>query len=466
MTPVPGDVLAGRYRLLERLGAGGMAQVFRAMDQELHRDVAVKVLAPHMLDDPQARDRLQREARSAAALTHPNVVTLYDTVIDGDNQFLVMEFVDGPTLADRLRTGPLPEAEAIRIAGEVAAALEVAHERGLIHCDIKPANLLIAPDGRIKVTDFGIARVVDATQTTTGQVYGSVPYIAPERAQGQPAGAAADLYALGCVLHEMVTGQPPFTGSTPTDTLSQHLHATPPTPSDLQPGVSPRFDAVVARLLSKDPAARHPDAASLRRDLDRLSAGSPPRDATVLLPAATAATTRIDGHDDWTDTATSGIAATRSNRIAWVIAGLALVAAVAAFLLADTPAADTADTAPSDLPPAASTAPTATATPSPSVSEPPPEPTSPEDAIAELRQLLVEGRSAGLISGKGVNELDKYLTVALKKLSEGKPDDAAKEVQELRKKIGDLEKDGEIDGGFATTLESAADDLIRIVRGS
>jgi len=469
MTSQPDDLLAGRYRLVEPLGSGGMGQVFRAVDEELGRDVAVKVLAPHLLDDPRAKERLRREARSAAALTHPNVVTLYDTIVDDEQQFLVMEFVDGPTLAVRLEEGPLPELEAIRIADEVAAALEAAHAQGVVHCDIKPANLLLHPDGRVKVTDFGIARVVDATQTTTGQVYGSVPYIAPERARGELAGPSSDLYALGCILYEMVTGQPPFVGSTPTDTLSQHLHAVPRNPSELRTGVSAGLDAVVVRLLAKESADRHEDATSLRRDLARLAAGTRPSDATLPLPSALAPTTRIDAPTDVAADPTAVPAPTRGRRIAWVVAGLAL-AMVTGFALADTSPNDIADATPSDLaspteaPPA--TGPEATAPPSTPVSEPAPEPTSAEDAIADLRGLLVEGRDDGLISDKGVTELDKYLAEALEKLGESKPDDAAKEVQEFRKKLGELERDGDVDSGFAPALDAAANDLTRMLRSS
>jgi serine/threonine-protein kinase len=467
MTPLPGEVLAGRYRLVEQLGSGGMGQVFRAVDEELGRDVAVKVLAPHLLDDPRAKERLRREARSAAALTHPNVVTLYDTTVDDEQQFLVMEFVDGQTLAARLEEGPLPESEAIRVADEVAAALEAAHAQGLVHCDIKPANLLLHPDGRVKVTDFGIARVVDATQTTTGQVYGSVPYIAPERARGELAGPSSDLYALGCILYEMVTGQPPFVGSTPTDTLSQHLHAVPQNPSELRTGVSAGLDAVVVRLLAKEPTDRHEDATSLRRDLARLAAGAPPIDATLPLPAALAPTTRIDSSTDAPATPSAVPAGGRGRRIAWIVAGLVLVAIIG-FALANPSADDVAGVTPSDVasPTAAPVATEPGATATTPVSEPAPEPTTPEDAIADLRGLLVQGRDDGLLSDKGVTELDKYLAEALKKLGEGKSGDAAKEVQEFRRKLGDLEKDGDIDSRFVPTLDAEANELTRIVRSA
>lgn len=462
MVPMPGEVLAGRYRLGERLGAGGMAQVFRAVDEELHRDVAVKVLAPHLLDDPDARERLRREARSAATLTHPNVVTLYDTIVDGEQQFLVMEFVDGPTLADRLASGPLPEPEAIRIADEVAAALEAAHAQGLVHCDIKPANLLLDPGGRVKVADFGIARAVDSTQTTTGQVYGSVPYLAPERARGEAAGPSSDLYALGCVLHEMVTGRPPFVGSTPTDTLSQHIHAAPPVPSDLRTGLSAGVDAVVGRLLAKDTAGRHPDAASLRRDLAHLAAGGAPATATLPL-LDLAPTTRVEGFADApTGPVTRDPARPGRRRFVWAVIALALVAVIG-FALARDPVDEAAPAAPaSPTEPATSPNPSATA-PSTAPTTPP-EPTTPEDAVAELRRLLSAGREDGLITDRGVDEIDKRLAETLKKLGEGKPGDAAKEVQDLRKKVDDLVKEGDVDPGFGDRLQGGVAELTRLVR--
>lgn len=462
MTPTPGDLLAGRYRLDERLGAGGMAQVFRAQDEELHRDVAVKILAPHLLDDPNARERFRREARSAAALTHPHVVTLFDTVVDGDEQFLVMELVDGPSLADRLSAGPMSEAEALRITDDVAAALEVAHARGLIHCDIKPANLLLTADGAVKVADFGIARAVDATQTTTGQVYGSVPYIAPERAQGLQPDARSDLYALGCVLFEMLTGRPPFAGATPTDTLSQHLHAPPPAPSELRAAVSPGVDAVVSRLLAKDPADRPPDATGLRADLARVAAGGAPATATLPLPDL-APTTRVEGLADApTGPVTREPARPGRRRFVWAVIALALLAAIG-FALARDPVAEVAPAAPTDpTGPAASPTPSATA-PS-SAPATPPEPTTPEDAVAELRRLLSAGREDGLITDRGVDEIDKRLAETLKKLGEGKPGDAAKEVQDLRKKVDDLVKEGDVDPGFGDRIQDGVADLTRLVR--
>lgn len=471
MTSTSGDLLAGRYRLGERLGSGGMAQVFRAVDEELQRDVAVKVLAPHLLDDPDARERLRREARSAATLTHPNVVTLYDTIVDGEQQFLVMEFVDGPTLADRLTTGPLSEAEAIRIAEEVAAALEAAHEQDLVHCDIKPANLLLDQAGRVKVADFGIARAVDATQTTTGQVYGSVPYLAPERARGEQAGPSSDLYALGCVLHEMLTGRPPFVGSTPTDTLSQHIHAEAPVPSNLRTGVSPGLDAVVARLLAKEPVDRHPDAAALRRDLARLAAGQPPASATAVLPAAVPETTRVvtPAGRMPTDVTPAQPAPPSRRWLVVAVIGLIVLVAVVLALTNSAPSVDpvtepsaTATEGPTDEP---TTAPPTEATTAPT-SEPTQATLTVEDAVAQMRQQLASGRSEGLASDRGVTEVDKRLAEVLKKQAEDKPGDVVKEIRELRKTLDTLVREGDLDARLAEELDAAAADLVRIVDGS
>ncbi len=263
--------LAGRYELGPMIGEGGMGRVHRGFDRTLGRPVAVKILAaPH---DRAFVERFRREARSAARLANPNVVAVYDTGSDGGTHFIVTELVEGETLADRIRReGRMPQDRAVEIATEIARALAGAHEIGLVHRDVKPGNVMLAATGEVKVVDFGIARAAGGESLTrTGLVMGSVPYLSPEQAEGPAGDERSDLYALGCVLFEMLTGYPPFVGP-PMTVLYRHAHASPPVPSDLAP-VSPALERIVLRLLEKDPAARFGSASELADALETLSTG-------------------------------------------------------------------------------------------------------------------------------------------------------------------------------------------------
>src|SRR5215212_5186694 len=210
----PGDRLGGRYELIEVIGAGGMAVVWRARDARLRRTVAVKILRPQFAEDAEFVERFESEARHAASLAHPNVATVYDTGFDpgpdGGTRYIVMELIDGPTVADLLRDGPLPALQAVDIAIAAARALAAAHRRGIVHRDVKPGNLLIGPDGRVRLADFGIARALTSSRlTTAGAMFGSAPYMSPEQARGEEALAPSDIYSLGVVLHEMLVGRLP-----------------------------------------------------------------------------------------------------------------------------------------------------------------------------------------------------------------------------------------------------------------
>ena len=209
-----GTVLGGRYRLVELLGQGGMATIYRAHDSQLDRDVAVKLLRPEYGRDPDFGSRFRQEAKNAASLNHPNIVSVFDYGQDDAGPFIVMEVVDGEDLASIIRrSGALPPRQAARIAAETARALEAAHARGIVHRDVKPGNILISREGRVKVTDFGIARAVaEAQMTLPGTTLGSVHYFSPEQARGEQATAASDIFSLGIVLYEMLTGQRPWEG--------------------------------------------------------------------------------------------------------------------------------------------------------------------------------------------------------------------------------------------------------------
>ncbi len=285
MSPPATESLArGRYRLSERLASGGMGAVWRGEDIELGRPVAVKLLHEGLLDDPSSRERFRREARAAAALAHPNIAAVYDFGEDGARPFLVMELVEGETLAARLaREGPLDPAEVTRIGAAVAEALAAAHEAGVVHRDVKPGNVMLATSGQVKVLDFGIAATPDATTlTASGSVLGTAPYLAPERVRGDRATPASDLYALGVMLYEMLAGEAPFARETPAATALAHLHDEPPPLRARRPDTPPALAALVAALLEKDPAARPASGAVVAASL---GAAPPTRPIAVPEPA-------------------------------------------------------------------------------------------------------------------------------------------------------------------------------------
>jgi serine/threonine protein kinase len=272
-------VLGGRYALRGVLGTGGMATVWQATDEVLGREVAVKVLSPQFATDPDFLARFEREARHAAALSHPGLVTVFDSGMDGAEPFIVMELVTGRTLRQVLdEAGMLPAGQAVGIAAAVCEALTAAHAAGLVHRDIKPANIVLAADGRVKLLDLGIARAEGGTRTIA--VLGTAAYLSPEQASGEPAGPRADLYSLGCVLFEMLTGAPPFSADTAVALAYRQVHDDPGPPSARRPGLPAQLDWITAQLLAKDPTARPASAAAARAGL--LAALGP--DATAVLP--------------------------------------------------------------------------------------------------------------------------------------------------------------------------------------
>jgi len=254
-----GEVIAGRYELEELVGAGGMSSVYRARDQLLERRVALKILHPHYGDDAEYVERFRREARAVAQLSHPHIVTVIDRGEDDGQQYIVFEYVDGENLKQLLeRTGPLPTRRALELAIEIADALAFAHEHGLVHRDVKPQNVLLTPDGDPKVTDFGIARSLDVEHgvTQTGTVLGTSNYLSPEQASGKPVTPATDVYSLGVVLFELLTGDIPFPGDNFVAVAMKHVNEQPPDVLELRPDIPLRLAAAVDRALEKDPARR------------------------------------------------------------------------------------------------------------------------------------------------------------------------------------------------------------------
>jgi eukaryotic-like serine/threonine-protein kinase len=279
--------LAHRYALEQPIASGGAAIVWRAFDENLSRTVAIKLLHPHHANDPTVVERFERESRSAAQLNHPNAVRIYDTGREDDLVYLVMEHVDGPSLREVLKTqGPIDPVAVAAVGEQVASALGEAHEHGLVHRDVKPANILIAADGTVKVTDFGIAKALsstDATLTTPGTVVGTAAYVAPEQLEDGDVDARADIYALGVVLHECLTGRPAFSGDTPTATAAMRLTHELLPPRQLRADVPRALDDVIVRATQRNRADRYPDGDAMAAALAPLVTAKPSEISAALV---------------------------------------------------------------------------------------------------------------------------------------------------------------------------------------
>jgi serine/threonine-protein kinase len=286
---------AERYRVEARIGQGGMAEVYRGFDPALERTVAIKVLLPPYDRDAGFVARFRREAQAAARLSHPNIVGVYDTGADGETQYIVMEYIEGRTLASFLAGGGKPTPmQAVELGDKIAGALAAAHAQGIVHRDIKPANVMVTREGAVKVMDFGIARLQsDATAPQTSSVIGTPAYFSPEQAQGLPVDARSDIYSLGCVLYELLAHRPPFTGDTPVAIAYKQVNESPVPPSQVNPDVPPRLDAVVMKCMAKNPANRYQSAAELSADLDRVRKGQEVEATPLLAVGAAGAATQV-----------------------------------------------------------------------------------------------------------------------------------------------------------------------------
>ncbi len=270
-----GTLFDGRYQVVRKIGAGGMANVYLAEDQELGRRVAIKILNDRHAGDDQFIERFRREAKNAAALSHPNIVSIYDRGEAEGTYYIAMEFLDGRSLKELIvQRGPAPITVAVEYARQILSALGFAHRHGIVHRDIKPHNVLVDAEGRVKVTDFGIARAGASQMTEAGSIVGTAQYLSPEQARGTSVDQRSDVYSLGIVLYELLTGTLPFNGDTPVEIAMKHLSTVPEAPSARRPEIPRDLDLIVTRALAKDPDDRYQSAEEMDADLERFLRGA------------------------------------------------------------------------------------------------------------------------------------------------------------------------------------------------
>jgi serine/threonine-protein kinase len=464
-----GQLISGRYRLEAVLGRGGMATVWRGVDQRLGRPVAIKLLDRADTADPVMLQRFDREARTAGGLTHPNIVAVYDVGTDNDVPYLVMELIDGTSVAALLANGPLPVDQAVDIARQICDALAMTHAQGVVHRDIKPANILLTTTGTVKVCDFGITRLAHQQQADLTAPYaaiGTSGYMAPEQASGAAVDARTDLYALGCLMYAMLTGHPPFTGDNPLTLLWQHQHQPAPAVASLRTDTPADLDALIARLLAKNPSDRPATATEVR---DRLTAGAESGTAgappTRAIPRVSQTRTLPVPETGEESPEPGGGRVVGPAGIAAVALGAAIVAAltVALLIASQRPGTDAASTAAGSQHPSNTTTESGTGTAdnpaenpgTGSTSSGVPSSTATESSaenpgtgalarLAALFDVIEEQRQAGRLDDKTADKLGKELEEVGREVDKGDTGKAGEKLAELRSKLDELHREGKI----------------------
>jgi serine/threonine-protein kinase len=459
-------VLDDRYELGALLGSGGMAEVYEAQDRRLQRRVAVKIL-PVGVADPQARARFEREARVAAGFHHPNAVAVFDVGDDGTSPYIVMELVEGRSVAQVLaEQGRFERDRAVAIIDQVLAALAAAHAEGFVHRDVKPSNILLAPDGTVKLADFGIAKaVLDATEgiTRTGEMMGTPKYLSPEQVSGQPATPRSDLYSVGVVLYEMLAGVPPFAGETSVATAVAHLHQPVPPLAVRRPDLDPGLVAVVERALEKDPAHRFADAAAMRSALvQHVDAPTVPLDASSTGPTMVLTPEVVPEPVALAEPITpDGRRRARGVIVAGIVAGVLAAGALAFALLGGDGGDENRATAtPSTVP--ASTVPSTTArsTTLPSTTLPSTT-TSPATTVpvSTIDGLITQLSSNPAAYGKKGEELLKRLEDVQAAVAKGSGNSAQGAAKKALKDIANWTSSGELDGAIGALAQQLLQSL-------
>jgi serine/threonine-protein kinase len=466
-------VLDGRYRLERVLGSGGMGTVWRGQDLRLDRPVAVKVLSGDGLSLPKAMERFGREARAVARLSHPNIVPVYDFGADDDDPYLVMQLVDGSTVADLLGNGPLAMSDVLAISSQVCDGLTAAQAAGIVHRDIKPSNLIVTAAGVVKICDFGVARLLDgadhADLTGSAVAMGSPKYMAPEQINGDPVDARTDLYGLGCSMYTMLTGRPPFSTGTPLSVAHQHMTTAPQPVTVHRPDAPPQVAALVADLLAKAPQARPADAATVRARIgeateapDKLSVAGPPH-----RPGAAAQPT-------------PGPEPRRRRLMVGAIAAILAATVIAALIatthaenqsaagrLAATSGPAAGGPSPNVIPSTAATttsgpinggsinSPTAQAQTPPPTPAPPPQ--LPADPMLALRQSIQRQADAGGLQPDAVKDLNHLVDDLAKSVTSANPADETKKLKAIRDKLTNLYREGKLTVAGYSEINSRVD---------
>lgn len=469
------EIVIDRYRLDRPLGTSRMAEVFVATDQLLGRSVALKRLASTALSDATARERFAREARALARVNHPNVVVVFDTDEDDDGRpFLVMELVEGITLRALLdREGRLDPARAVAVADGICLGLAAVHGRGIVHRDVKPSNVFLSPSGTVKIGDFGIASVAsDVTLTRTGEVFGSAPYVSPEQVTGGPVDARTDLYGLGCILFEMVSGRPPFLGDDPASLAYQHVHAKPERADAIVPALPAALASTIDQLLAKDPAERPQSADKARRALQEVPSTPVGSDDATTQPLGPVSATDVLPTGP---PATPPVTPTRRSRsrsrsrspslwIAGVVLGVVLLLVANAMYVGAKPAAASRSSAP-HASARASTSPSSSL--SPSVTAPTTPVTDPvSGAVAALVGLVQQLESSGGVSGGLAADLQGGLNDVTQGLARGDNGEVLHALGHLREKVGKGLEHGDVSSASAQQLDEAILRLEFLVGGN